>query len=115
MISLSRRAMMASSLALIAGCATRATTSARPNAAIGTFGVDLSARDMSVAPGDDFYRYANGKWLAETQIPADRTRWGTFDILDDKADRDARVIIEEVAASGGPDGSNAKKLSLIHI
>ena len=43
---------------------------------IGAWGVDLAGRDLSVKPGDDFFNYANGTWLANTQIPADRTRWG---------------------------------------
>ncbi len=112
MMHLTRRAMGVSSLALLAGCATRGTETAvaRPAAAIGSFGVDLSGRDLSVAPGDDFFRYANGGWLDATQIPADRARWGTFDVLRDKADRDARVIIDEVAAAGGAAGSNPQKI-----
>ncbi|HRE45098.1 MAG TPA: M13 family metallopeptidase [Terricaulis sp.] len=115
MVQLTRRAMGVSSIALLAGCATGApqSTSAaapRPPAAIGAFGVDLSGRDLSVAPGDDFYRYANGGWVDRTEIPADRSRWGTFDILRDKADQDARAIIDELAASSGAAGSNAQKI-----
>ena len=117
MMFLTRRAMGASSVALLAGCATGAatttepTTTARAPAAIGAWGVDLAARDTSVKPGDDFFKYANGTWLANTQIPADRTRWGTFDILREKADNDARVIIEEVALAGGAPGSNQQKIA----
>ncbi len=116
MIMLTRRAIGASSLALLAGCATgtetTTTTEAPPGApAIGSFGVDLAARDLGVSPGDDFFRYANGTWLANTQIPADRTRWGTFDILREKADQDARTIIEEVALAGGQPGSNQQKIA----
>jgi putative endopeptidase len=113
MMMLTRRAMGASSLALLAGCATGATQTAAPSraAAIGSFGVDLDARDLSVAAGDDFFRYANGAWLASNEIPADRTRWGTFDILREKSDRDQRVIIEEVALAGGAPGSNQQKIA----
>lgn len=114
MITLTRRAMGASSLALLAGCATgngAETSGPRGQAAIGAWGVDLAARDLSVDPGNDFFRYANGAWLANTQIPADRTRWGTFDILRDKSDRDQRAIIEEVAASGGAPGTVQQKIA----
>lgn len=114
MITLTRRAMGASSLALLAGCATGTgteTAGPRGQAAIGAWGVDLAARDLSVDPGNDFFRYANGTWLANTQIPDDRTRWGTFDILRDKSDRDQRAIIEEVAASGGAPGSVQQKIA----
>ncbi|MGD9979780.1 MAG: M13 family metallopeptidase [Hyphomonadaceae bacterium] len=117
MMLLTRRAMGASSIALLAGCATgQASTedvaeAPREPAAIGAWGVDLSARDLNVKPGDDFFRYANGTWMANTQIPADRTRWGTFDILREKADQDARVIIEEVALAGGAAGTNQQKIA----
>ena len=119
MMTFTRRAVGASSIALIAGCAAQsggagATGGARGPAAIGSFGIDLSGRDTSVDPGNDFFRYANGAWLDRTEIPADRTSWGTFAILRDKSDRDQRVIIEEVALAGGPDGSNRKKIADIY-
>ena len=115
MLMLTRRTMGASSLALLAGCATGATssttTTARAPAAIGAWGVDLAARDLNVQPGNDFFRYANGTWLANTPIPADRTRWGTFDMLREKSDTDQRVIIEEVALAGGQPGSIQQKIA----
>ncbi len=114
MIMLSRRAMGASSLALLAGCATGTsggTTGSGGAPAIGSFGVDLAGRDLSVRPGDDFFQYANGTWAANTPIPSDRTRWGTFDILREKADNDQRVIIEEVALAGGRPGTNQQKIA----
>ncbi len=114
MIALTRRAWGASSLALLAGCATgTASTPSAPRtpAAIGAWGFDLAAMDRNVDPGNDFFRFANGTWLTNTQIPADRTRWGTFDILRDKADRDQRTIIEEVALAGGASGSVQQKIA----
>lgn len=118
MISLTRRAVSSSTLALLAGCATSTQSAStvaapppRPPAAIGAWGIDLAARDLAVKPGDDFFHYANGTWLANTEIPADRTRWGTFDMLRDKSDRDQRVIIEEVALAGGAPGSVQQKIA----
>ena len=117
MMMLTRRAMGASSLALLAGCATGTSSStsttapARAPAAIGAWGVDLAARDLNVKAGDDFFRYANGTWLANTPIPADRTRWGTFDMLREKSDNDQRVIIEEVALAGGAAGTIQQKIA----
>jgi predicted metalloendopeptidase len=37
--------------------------------------------DRSVRPGDDFYQFANGKWLAATSIPADRVQVDSFTLL----------------------------------
>ena len=48
---------------------------------LGSFGVDLSARDESVDPGDDFFRYANGTWLDNTTILEDRSNYGMFTAL----------------------------------
>ena len=47
----------------------------------GTWGFDLSGMDRSVKPGDDFFKFANGKWDERTVIPSDRTRYGNFDKL----------------------------------
>ena len=45
---------------------------------IGDFGVDLTARDLTVKPGDDFEKYASGSWIKATEIPADRPSTGSF-------------------------------------
>ncbi len=45
-------------------------------AVLGTWGVELTAMDKSIQPGDDFFRYAGGTWMKTTEIPADRARWG---------------------------------------
>ncbi|ANP45438.1 M13 family metallopeptidase [Candidatus Viadribacter manganicus] len=116
MVSFSRRAFGASTLALAAGCATGTNSrggasSSGANAAIGAYGLDLSAGDASVQPGDNFFRYANGRWLDTTEIPNDQRSWGTFVILGEKASQDQRVIIEEVALAGGAAGSVQQKIA----
>ncbi len=58
-------------------------------------GINLEYMDTSVKPSDDFFRYVNGKWLDKTDIPADRTRWGSFDELRKKTDDDMKVILNE--------------------
>ena len=55
-------------------------------AVLGTWGVELTAMDKAVQPGDDFFRYAGGTWMKTTQIPADRARWGSFNILGAKSE-----------------------------
>src|SRR5262245_8034035 len=60
-------------------------------------GIDKSGFDESVRPQDDFHMYVNGGWLAHTEIPADKTSWGSFTILRDDADAHQREIIEELA------------------
>jgi predicted metalloendopeptidase len=53
--------------------------------------------DTSIRPQDDFYQYVNGTWLEKTEIPADKSNYGAFTELYDKAQKDLRVIIEEAA------------------
>jgi predicted metalloendopeptidase len=61
-------------------------------------GIDSSGFDTSIRPQDDFFRYVNGGWIAKTEIPADKSSYGSFTILADNAERDLRAIIEEAAA-----------------
>lgn len=73
-------------------------------------GLDLAGFDRAIQPQDDLYRFANGAWLAKTDIPADRSNYGTFIILADQAQEEVKQLI--VAASEQPDrapGSDAQK------
>src|SRR5262247_3746713 len=47
-------------------------------------GIDLAGMDRSVAPGDDFFAFANGGWIKATTIPADKAEWGVAAILIDQ-------------------------------
>src|SRR5690606_26418459 len=60
-------------------------------------GINLEYMDKSVTPGDDFFRYVKGALYDKTEIPDDRTRWGSFDELRQNTDKDAMKIIKEAA------------------
>jgi putative endopeptidase len=74
---------------------------------IGDFGLDLSAGNPNVKPGDDFFRYANGGWYEKFTIPADHASFGPFDRLDELSKERVRTIIEQAqaahAAAGTPE------------
>ncbi len=72
-------------------------------------GVNLANMDTTVHPGDDFFEYVSGTWLKNTEIPADKSRYGAFNILRDNAETDVRAIIEEASASGAVSGSSEQK------
>ena len=74
-------------------------------------GVDAANMDLSVKPGDDFYRYANGAWLARTEIPPDRAAVGVFTPLQDLATKRTVGLIEEAAKGNAPAGSEARKIA----
>ena len=69
-------------------------------------GLDLSSIDPSVRPQDDLWRFANGKWLAGTEIPADRAGWDTFRALRDTTQGQLRDLLEGLSAS--TDGERRK-------
>lgn len=73
-------------------------------------GIDLSNMDLSVKPGDDFFRYVNGTWLDNTVLPADRPRWGSFDELRKKSSENVLAVLEEASQSGsyGPETDQGK-------
>lgn len=62
-------------------------------------GINLSYMDKKVKPGDDFFRYVNGTWVDNTEIPGDKTRWGSFDELRERTNQDALAILKEAAAN----------------
>jgi putative endopeptidase len=65
---------------------------------IGTFGVDLSARDTSVKPGDDFEKHASGTWIAKTEIPSDRPSTGSFYNLREDVQSQTQELITSAPA-----------------
>ena len=62
-------------------------------------GINLDLMDKTVKPGNDFFRYVNGSWYDKNQIPADKTRWGSFDELRQNTDKDALAILKEAGAN----------------
>lgn len=64
----------------------------------GTWGIDLTGRDTSVRPGDDFFAYANGDYMQRTEIPADRSWYGTINKLRDLSEARVHAILEAAAA-----------------
>ena len=64
--------------------------------------------DRSAKPGDDFYKFANGTWDANTAIPSDRTRYGNFDKLAELSEARTKAIITEAASAKSPDADTVK-------
>ena len=85
-------------------------TSAKAAPNLGTFGVALDNMDLSVKPGNDFFKYVNGQWLEKTEIPSDRSNYGGFGILRDLSEERVKTIIEESAAKTSRAGSDEQKV-----
>ena len=63
----------------------------------GTWGFDLAGRDTAVAPGDDFFRYANGTAIDKLIIPSDRTSYGSFALLRELSDNRMKELVTGLA------------------
>ncbi|TFD69237.1 M13 family metallopeptidase [Cryobacterium sp. Hb1] len=65
-------------------------------------GINQNELDPEVRPQDDLFRHVNGKWIARSEIPADKARWGSFTMLAEDAEKAVReIIVEAQAASEG--------------
>jgi len=84
---------------------------AAPKPVYGSFGVDLTQMDTTVRPGDDFYKYVNGKWLETAQIPADRSFYGTVITVMEKTEANLHAIVDELAAGKHEPGSVDQKVA----
>jgi putative endopeptidase len=74
--------------------------------------IDPADFDASAKPCEDFYQFANGTWLAAHPIPADRSRYGTFDALSDRNRDVVKKILEETSGkTDWPKGSAQQKVS----
>ena len=77
-------------------------------------GIAVANMDPSVKPGDNFYLYANGGWIARTEIPPDRSGLSVFSVLLDRSNKHVAAIIEEEAKSNPAAGSNARKIADVY-
>jgi len=74
-------------------------------------GISIANMDTAVRPGDDFYLYANGGFLARTKLPADRASIGVFSTLADLSFKQTATIIEDAAKANAAPGSNERKIA----
>jgi len=97
--------------------ATPATATAAPTPEIGDWGkIGLQRQwlDRSARAGNDFFRYVNGKWIDQFEIPADRTGWGSFHQLAALSEARVRGILDELAATKPAPGSDAARVLAVY-
>ncbi|HYU12652.1 MAG TPA: M13 family metallopeptidase [Stellaceae bacterium] len=71
-----------------------------PKPQYGTFGFDTAGTDNAIKAGDNFYGFADGTWSRNTAIPADKSNYGAFNVLDDLSHVRTQEILE--AAKSDP-------------
>ncbi len=105
-----KRLFLLAALATPLAACSPATDSQAPTASAPNSGIDLANMNTTVRPGDNFFAYVNGTWLEATDIPADRSSYGSFSILNEVAQENVRAIIEESASGDFPAGSEEQKV-----
>lgn len=60
--------------------------------------IDSANFDVSVSPGENFFKFANGSWIKNTKMPGDKSRWGSFDELAEKTDESVKTVLESASA-----------------
>jgi endothelin-converting enzyme/putative endopeptidase len=114
MRSISLTAFLAATL--LAACAKQAeqpkpAPAAPAKPVFGTFGVDLASMDKTVRPGDDFYKFVNGKWLETAQIPPDKSYYGTVVTVFENTEANLHKIVDELASTPHEPGSVDQKVA----
>lgn len=91
--------------------ATPNTVAQSASAVAAASGIDVAAMDTGVRAQDDFFRYTQGKWLKDVDIPSDRSSWSTFSIAQERVEQQVSAIIGEAAAQkNAKAGSEAQKM-----
>ena len=101
---------------LVAACGKQAEApapapAAAPAAPALVSGIEMKNVDDGVRAQDDFYKHINGKWLATTEIPADKGRYGSFDQLNDDALNNLRTIVEDLQKSADASDADQQKIA----
>jgi len=77
-------------------------------------GLELSAMDTSLRPGDDFYNYVSGSWMKTAKIPTDKPAWGSFYMLMEKTDEQCLSILDDLLQKEYPKGSEGEKIQTLY-
>ena len=69
----------------------------------------LNGMNRALVPGDDFFAYANGGWLKASEIPPDRSSYGTSAIVAELTEERVRSLLQDAAAKA-PAGTEARQI-----
>ena len=102
--------ILASAMTL-SGCNTSTRNEGRSPAAGSQSGIDPSAIDKSIKPGDDFDKYANGAWEKTAQIPADKSNISVFSLINDEAQKREQALVTDIVKSNPAEGSDEARIA----
>jgi predicted metalloendopeptidase len=103
-------ALLLGAATVVAGpvaCTSEVSEQNTPGTALG---IDPAMMDKTVRPGDDFYAYADGTWMKNTEIPADRSSIGGFYIADQATEKRLLDLLADISKSGAAPDSNEGRI-----
>jgi putative endopeptidase len=101
----------ASALLILGACSQQAAEEpAAVTAKALVSGIDLTSMDSNVRPGDNFFNYVNGTWIANAEMPADKSRYGAVEVLRDDSQEKVKAIIEVSASGDFEQGTDEQKV-----
>lgn len=68
--------------------------------------LDYAGMNRSVVPGDDFFQFANGAWLASSDIPADKGSYGASEIVEERTEIQLAAMVQKASQTTAPAGSD---------
>ena len=74
--------------------------------------LDVAGLDPAIGACGDFYRYANGRWIESVPIPADRTRWGTFDMIEERNQKSLIASLDSALRRDLPPRGSAQRMAI---
>lgn len=77
-------------------------------------GIDIANLDRSVSPTDNFYKFANGGWIAKNPIPGEYSRWGAFEELNELSNSQLRAILEECVEDKDSTDPNRRAVRILY-
>ena len=73
--------------------------------------IDKNNIDPSVKPGESFFDYGNGNWMKKNPVPADKSRFGAFEVLDKINSERIKEVCETASAdTKAKKGTNLQKV-----
>ena len=102
--------LLAAPVILAAGCK-NGSKDASADVPKRTVFFDKSGMDTTVKPGDNFFLYANGKWVKDTKIPGSESSWGLANILYNDNQKNLHTILEDLSKGDNSTGSKEQKVA----
>lgn len=73
--------------------------------------IELDHMDQTIKPQDDFYNFVNGTWMKNSEIPSDKSRWGSFDMLRENTDENTLKLLTSILSENSEKGSDTQKIA----